>query len=353
MNIQIVKNKNRKQKPDVNELGFGNYFTDHMFIMDYNDGKWGDYRIVPYENISISPANMVFHYSLSTFEGLKAYKTKDGDINLFRPMMNIERMNRSNERIAMAKLDSEAAMQGMIELLKIDKEWIPNVPGTAMYIRPFTIAADVFVGVRPSITYQFYIILSPVGSYYKEGMSPTKIYVEKKYVRSVKGGTGSIKTGGNYAGSMLAQVEAKEKGYSQVLWLDGIEKKYIEEVGTSNVFFVIGDEVITPELSGSILPGITRDSVIILLKKMGIKITERKITLDEIFKASKEGVLKEAFASGTAAVISPIGLLATDEERITINNHEIGKLSQNLYDTLTGIQYGDIEDEFDWIVKVI
>jgi branched-chain amino acid aminotransferase len=352
MEIKITRTNKPKSKPDIDSLGFGNYFTDHMFVMDYLNGKWVNHRIVPYENLSISPANMVFHYSMSTFEGLKAYKTKSGDINLFRPMMNMERLNRSNERMALAKFDTEDAMQALKELLKIDEDWIPTKPGTSMYIRPFVIAADALLGVKPSQTFQFYIILSPVGSYYKEGMNPTKIYVEKKYVRTVKGGTGAIKTGGNYSGSILAQIEAKEKGFAQVLWLDGVERKYVEEVGTSNAFFVIGDEVLTPELTGSILPGITRDSVIALCKKMGRKMTERRITLDEVFEAHKKGTLKEAFATGTAAVISPIGLLATDEKSIVINGGEIGCLSQKLYDTLTGMQYGEIKDDLGWIVKV-
>ena len=352
MEIKITRTDKPKPKPDMDQLGFGNYFSDHMFVMDYINGKWVNHRIVPYGNLSISPANMVFHYSMSTFEGLKAYKTKNGDINLFRPMMNMERLNRSNERMALAKFDVNEAMQGMKTLLKVDEDWIPVKPGTSMYIRPFVIAADSYLGVRPSQTFQFYIILSPVGSYYKEGMNPTKIYVEKKYVRTVKGGTGAVKAGGNYAGSMLAQIEAKDKGFAQVLWLDGVERKYVEEVGTSNVFFVIGDEIVTPELSGSILPGITRDSVIALLKKMGRKMIERKISLDEVLEAHKNGQLKEAFATGTAAVISPIGLLATDEKSIVINGGEIGYLSQKLYDTLTGMQYGEIEDDLGWIVKV-
>jgi branched-chain amino acid aminotransferase len=352
MEIKITRTDEPKQKPDMDSLGFGNYFTDHMFVMDYINGKWVDHRIIPYGNLNISPANMVFHYSMSTFEGLKAYRAKNGDINLFRPMMNMERMNRSNERMALAKFDVNDAMQALKELLRIDEDWIPSKSGTSMYIRPFVIAADSYIGVRPSQTFQFYIILSPVGSYYKEGMNPTKIYVEKKYVRTVKGGTGAVKAGGNYAGSMLAQIEAKEKGFAQVLWLDGVERKYIEEVGTSNVFFVIGDETVTPELSGSILPGITRDSVIALLKKMGRKVTERQIALDEVFEAHKNGQLKEAFATGTAAVISPIGLLATDEKSIVINGGEIGHISQMLYDTLTGMQYGEIKDDLGWIVKV-
>jgi branched-chain amino acid aminotransferase len=352
MEIKVTRTNDPKPRPDPDSLGFGNYFTDHMFIMDWADNEWKNHRIVPYEDLRISPANMVFHYALTTFEGLKAYKTKNGDVNLFRPLMNMERLNRSNERMTLACFDPGEAMQALKALLKTDLDWIPDRPGTAMYIRPFVIAGDSYLGVRPSKTFQFYIILSPVGSYYSEGLNPTKIYVEKKYVRSVKGGTGEVKTGGNYAASMLAQIEAKKKGFSQVLWIDGVERKYVEEVGTSNVFFVIDDEVVTPELSGSILPGITRDSVIRLLKKKGIKVTERRISIDEIFEVGKRGSLTEAFATGTAAVISPIGVLATDEKSIVINNEDIGELSQMLYDTLTGIQYGEIPDEFGWIEKL-
>lgn len=352
MEIKIIKTDTPKQKPAPEELGFGNHFTDHMFVMNYRNGNWQDHRIIPYGDIPMSPASMVLHYALTTFEGLKAYRTKQGEINLFRPRMNMRRLNQSNYRMTLATFDEDEALEAIKTLIRTDEDWVPDQPGTALYIRPFVIASDTYIGVRPSNTFAFYVILSPVGSYYKEGMNPTRIYVEKKYVRSVPGGTGMIKAGGNYAGSMRAQIEAKEKGYSQVLWLDGIEKKYIEEVGTSNVFFAMEDEIITPELSGTILSGITRDSVIQILRKIGYKVTERKIGISEIFEGQKKGILKEAFATGTAAVISPIGVLATDDESITINCGEIGDLSRKLYDTLTGIQYGEIRDEFGWIEKV-
>ena len=354
MNISITKTTNPKQKPDQNNLGFGTYFTDHMFIMDYTEGKgWHDPRIVPYAPLEMDPASMVLHYGQAIFEGLKAYKAKIGHILLFRPYKNMARVNSSNDRLVIPRIDEDFAVQAIKDLVNVDSDWIPDAPGTSLYIRPFIIATDPFLGVRPSDTYKFIVILSPVGAYYKEGINPVKIYVESNYVRAVKGGLGFAKTVANYASSLKAQVEAKHSGYTQVLWLDGIEKKYIEEVGTMNVFFKIDGEVITPSLEGSILPGITRMSTIELLKKSGMKVTERRISIQELYDAHAAGKLDEAFGTGTAAVISPIGEFNWDGKVITVNGGKIGPVAQQVYDTITGIQSGDQEDTFGWtqIVK--
>jgi len=352
--IKIDKNNSPKQKPaDQNKLGFGQIFSDHMFIMDYTEGMgWHDPRIVPYAPLLLDPATMVFHYGQAIFEGLKAYKAKDGRILLFRPRKNMERVNISNDRICIPPIDVDFAVQAVKTLVDLDKDWIPEAEGTSLYIRPFIIATDPFLGVRPSNTYKFMIILSPVGAYYPEGLNPVKIYVENFYVRAVKGGIGFAKTPGNYAASLKAQMEAKEKGYTQVLWLDGVEKKYIEEVGTMNVFFKIKGEVVTPALEGSILAGITRDSTIEMLKHWGIKVTERRITIQEIYDAHANGTLEEAFGTGTAAVISPIGEFNWNGNIITLNNGKIGELSSKLYNTITGIQNGSLEDPLGWTVNV-
>lgn len=354
LNIHYEQTKEKKIKPDYSKLGFGNYFTDHMFIMNYTEGKgWYDPRIIPYQNISISPAAKVFHYGQEMFEGLKAYKSPNGDILLFRPEKNIERMNTTNQRICIPELDPDDALQAIRSIVKYDIDWVPDLPGTSLYIRPFIIATDDQLGVHIAKNYLFIIILSPVGSYYPTGINPVKIYIENEYVRAVKGGTGFAKIGGNYAASLIAQHNAEKLGYAQVLWLDGIEHKYIDEVGAMNVFFVIGDEIVTPRLDeGSILPGVTRNSCIELLKYWGYKTTERKLALTEVLEAYKAGKLKEAFGTGTAAVISPIGELNNNGEIFILNDNKIGPISQKLYDNLTGVQWGKIEDKFGWSVKV-
>lgn len=352
-NINITRTNNPKNKPDQNNLAFGKYFTDHMFIMDYNPEKgWHDARIIPYGPLSIDPSSMVLHYGQAIFEGLKAYKAADGRILLFRPEKNMQRVNISNDRLCIPQINVDNAVQAIKELVKVDADWIPTLPGTSLYIRPFIIATDDSLGVRPSNTYKFMIILSPVGAYYKEGINPVKIYVENNYVRAVKGGIGFAKTPGNYAASIKSQMEAKELGYTQVLWLDGVERKYVEEVGTMNVFFKIDGEVITPELNGSILAGVTRDSAIELLREQGYKVTERKLPIAEVFEAHKAGKLDEAFGTGTAAVISPIGELNWDGNVIKINNGEIGEVSHKVYDTITGIQSGSTDDKFGWTQEV-
>ena len=355
LNIKYELVANRKEKPDFNKLGFGKYFTDHMFIMDYNEGMgWHDARVVPYQNLSIDPACMVFHYAQEMFEGLKAYRTPTGEIQLFRPDKNIERMNNTNERLCIPKIDPADALEAIKALVSVEAEWVPNVEGTSLYIRPFIIATDVQLGVHPSKSYKFMIILSPVGAYYAEGIKPVKIFVEREYVRAVRGGTGFAKIGGNYAASLIGQEKAEKMGYSQVLWLDGIEHKYIDEVGAMNVFFVIDGVVVTPALNeGNILPGVTRASCIKLLTSMGYKVEERKLAIDEVVEAYKAGKLNEAFGTGTAAVVSPMGLLDDGENKMVINNGEIGEIAQKLYDTLTGIQWGKREDSFGWIVKVL
>ncbi|MDR2939618.1 MAG: branched-chain amino acid aminotransferase [Clostridiales bacterium] len=352
MDIKIEHNKNLKVKPDQSNLGFGKYFTDHMFIMDYKNGAWCDARIIPYAPLELDPAVMVLHYGQAVFEGLKCYRAKGGGLNLFRPEKNFERLNKSDERLCIPQLDVDFAIKSLKELIKIDESWVPSEPGTSLYIRPFVIATEIGVGVHPSSEYMFIIILSPVGAYYKEGLNPVKICIENEYVRAVRGGIGFTKATANYASSLKGQEKAKGLGYSQVLWLDGVERKYIEEVGTMNVFFKIGGEVITPELNGSILPGITRDSVIEMLRVHGIKVVERKIAVSEIFEAAREGKLEEAFGTGTAAVISPIGEFSMGGEKVSINNGKIGSLSQKLYDNLTGVQYGAIEDHFNWITTI-
>lgn len=352
--ITIERTQHPKQKPtDQTRLGFGNYYTDHMFLMNYDEGKgWHDPRIVPYGPIELDPAAMCLHYGQEVFEGLKAYRTEDGRILLFRPDRNMARLNSSNERLCIPAIDEAFAVEAIKKLVSVDQDWIPTAEGTSLYIRPFIFATEAQVGVHPAQELLFAIILSPVGAYYPEGLNPVKIYVEDKYVRAVRGGMGYTKTGGNYAASLKAQDEAEKVGYTQVLWLDGVERKYIEEVGTMNVFFVIDDEIVTPELQGSILPGVTRMSCIELLKKQGYKVSERRLSIEEVAKAADAGKLKEAFGSGTAAVISPVGELKWDEKVMTINNGEIGTISQHLYDTLTGIQWGKLPDPYGWTVEV-
>ncbi|GKU82877.1 branched-chain amino acid aminotransferase [Niallia sp. NCCP-28] len=351
--ITVTLAAEKKPKPDASTLVFGKTFTDHMFMMDYTEGRgWHDAQILPYQPITLDPASVIFHYGQTVFEGMKAYLTKEGKVLLFRPEKNMERLNKSNERLCIPAIDEEFALSALKQLISVDKEWIPTEEGTSLYIRPFIISTQPYLGVAASVSYKFMIILSPVGSYYKEGVKPVKIFVENEYVRAVSGGTGSAKTAGNYAASLKAQQIAAEKGYSQVLWLDGVEKKYIEEVGAMNVFFKINGEIVTPMLNGSILEGVTRGSIIELLKYWNIPVTERKITVEEIFEAHKNGELEEAFGTGTAAVISPIGEFFWNEQVIVLNNNETGELAKKLYDTITNIQNGKIEDPFDWTVEV-
>lgn len=352
--IRIERTGSPKTKPaDVSKLGFGNYFTDHMFMMEYHADKgWHDPRIVPYGPLSLDPAAMCLHYGQEVFEGMKAYRTPEGKVVLFRPEKNMARLNLSNRRLCIPEVDEQLAVEAVKQLVALDADWIPDGPDTALYIRPFIIATEPHVGVHPASQLMFIIIMSPVGPYYPEGLDPVKIYVEQRYVRAVRGGTGYVKTAANYAASLKAQQEAAEKGYTQVLWLDGVERKYIEEVGTMNVFFQLGDEIVTPELTGSVLGGITRMSVIELLRSWGYTVNERLLSLEQVLQAAQSGQLVEAFGTGTAAVISPIGELHVDGQSIVINGGQIGQLAQKLYDTITGIQNGRIPDPFGWVVPV-
>ena len=352
LDIKITKTTNPKAKPE-GPLGFGKVFTDHMFIMNYTNGiGWHDPRIVPYQDLTLSPASMVFHYGQEMFEGLKAYKGEDGKSYLFRPDMNGKRTNNTNDRICIPQIPVEDFVQAVKAVVKVDEDWIPTDPGTSLYIRPFIIATEPFLGVHVSETFLFMIIMSPSGAYYEEGLKPVGIWIEDDYVRAVKGGMGYAKTGGNYAASLAAQVKAHDGGYSQVLWLDGVERKYIEEVGAMNIFFKIDGKIVTPELNGSILPGITRDSVLTICRDWGLPVEERKISVDELLEAQKAGKLEECVGSGTAAVISPVGKLRYKDEVMTIGNGEIGEISQKIYDAVTGIQLGKLEDKFGWRVEV-
>lgn len=351
--IKIEYAKTKKEKPSPDELQFGTVFTDHMFMMDYSEEDgWFNPRIVPYQPITLDPATIVLHYGQMVFEGLKAYIGADGAVKLFRPEKNMERLNHSNDRLCIPKIDEEFALEAIKKLIKIDQDWIPTAEGTSLYIRPFIFATEPTLNVVSSSEYRFMIILSPVGSYYKEGINPVKILVENEYIRAAIGGTGTAKTAGNYAASLKAQENAERQGYAQVLWLDGIERKYVEEVGSMNIFFKINGEVITPALNGSILPGVTRDSVLHLLNHWNVPVTERRISMEELEEAYEEGLLEEVFGTGTAAVISPVGELSWGDKKFVINNGQTGELSQRLYHTLTGIQLGKEEDIFNWIIKV-
>ncbi|MEG2349467.1 MAG: branched-chain amino acid aminotransferase [Hungatella sp.] len=352
--IKIEKTTCPKEKPGKDDpLVFGTIFTDHMFVMDYIEGQgWIDPRVIPYQALELQPSAMVFHYGQEMFEGLKAYKAVDGRILLFRPDKNIERANRSNRRLCIPQIPEDLFLEALKTVVKMDEDWIPSYEGTSLYIRPFVIATDPFLGVRPSNTYKFIIILSPVGAYYASGINPVKIWIEDEYVRAVKGGIGEAKTGGNYVASLASQVKAHDAGYSQVLWLDGVHRKYIEEVGAMNIFFKINGTVITPELNGSILPGVTRNSVLTLCREWGIPVEERQISVDEVVAAAKSGAMEECFGTGTAAVVSPVGELRYEEEKMEIGDGRIGEVTHRIYDTITGIQLGKIKGPKGWSVEV-
>ena len=352
--ISITRAAELKKKPqDESKLGFGHYFTDHMFLMDYEEGRgWYNARIVPYADFALDPASMVLHYGQAIFEGSKCYRTPDVGLQLFLPEANLARMTRSAQRMCMPALDEETALEGLKELIRLEADWVPHSPGTSLYIRPTMISMDVHLGVHASKTYLFFIILSPVGSYYKDGLKPVGIYVEDQYVRAVRGGTGFTKCAGNYAASILAGDIAEKKGYSQVLWLDGVEQKYIEEVGSMNMMFAYGNRIVTPALNGSILPGITRDSILTLARQLGYETEETRLPIADIFADAKSGKLTEAFGTGTAAVISPVGKLCWENDEVIIGNGDIGPVSQKLYDTLTGIQYGRLPDENHWCMRL-
>jgi len=342
-----------KAKPDENSLGFGQHMADHMFVMQYDEKVgWHDAVIKPYGNFSLDPAAMVLHYGQEIFEGLKAYRGHDDKIFLFRPTDNLKRMNVSAARMCMPEIPVEDVFNGLKKLIALDKDWVPRADGATLYIRPTMIASEAGLGVRPAKRYIFFIINCPVGAYYPEGFNPVKIFVTDKYVRAVAGGVGNVKTGGNYAASIMAAVEAQKQGYTQVLWLDAIERRYIEEVGTSNIFFLIDDELITPPLTGSILPGITRDSVLRLTRDWGLKVSEKRIPIDEVLAANEKGNLQEIFGTGTAAVISPVGELNYKGQVCTINKGKTGDLARKLFDELQAIQNGHKKDPYGWVIEV-
>ncbi len=351
--LEKIAEDNKKKKPPEDDLGFGVHFTDHMFWMKWDKTSgWHDAKICPYQDFAMSPAAMVFHYGQAIFEGLKAYRGRDGQLFLFRARDNFIRMNSSAVRMNMPRIQDEKILKALKALIYLDREWVPRAEGTTLYIRPTMMAVEPALGVRPATEYYFFIIMSPVGAYYAEGCSPTRIFVSDEYVRAVKGGVGEAKTVGNYAASLYVSERAKKLGCTQVLWLDGCEHKYVEEVGASNIFFKINDTLITPSLDGAILSGITRDSVIQLASSWGVDVVERKISIDEVLEANENGSLQEAFGTGTAAVISPVGELLYKEKSYVINNGKTGKLAAKLFAELQAIQYGNGEDKFNWILRV-
>lgn len=352
--IKLELTKNPKEKPaDQSKLGFGRIFTDHMYVMDYHEGQgWHDPKIIPYQPISLEPSAMVFHYAQEMFEGLKAYHTPDGRVLLFRPDRNIQRAENSCKRLCIPPVPQEDFLNALKTLVSVEKDWIPTAPGTSLYIRPFIIATDESLGVHPSHSYKFIIILSPSGAYYASGLNPVKIWIEDDYVRAVRGGIGEAKAGGNYAASLKAQVKGEAGGYAQVLWLDGVERKYIEEVGSMNIFFKIAGKVVTPQLNGSILPGVTRATCLDLCRAWGMEVEERRVSVEELVAAARNGSLEECWGSGTAAVISPVGTLRYENDVMEISGGGIGPVSKRLYDTVTGIQTGKLEDAHGWTVEV-
>ena len=353
MELTITKTQNPKTMPPESELGFGKHFTDHMLIVEWESEKgWYDAKIVPFGRIDLHPASTVLHYGAEIFEGLKAYRREDGGVQLFRPMENVKRMNRSAERMSLPTMDEEMMLGLIEEFVKLEERFVPKSFGTSLYLRPFLFGNDECLGVHAVHRATFMLIASPSGSYYKEGINPVGIMIENEDVRTVRGGTGYAKCGGNYAASTRAGERAAKKGYSQVLWLDGVERKYIEEVGAMNVMFKIGGKVITPKLTGSILPGITRKSCIEVLQNAGYEVEERLFSLDELVAALESGALEEAWGTGTAAVVSPIGKLAIGEKEYIVGGGKIGETTKYLYDTLTGIQWGKLPDTFGWVRKL-
>ena len=354
MEIKFLETNELKKKPeDESNLGFGTIFSDYMFLMRYTEGQgWHDAEIKKYEDFKVSPAATVFHYGQEVFEGLKAYRQVNGDIALFRAKDNFRRLNNSAKRLAMPQIDEEFAHRALRELVKIEQDWVPHEKGTSLYIRPNYMGMDPFIGVSAAKEYVFYIMTGPVGAYYAHGLAPVRILIEKEYVRAAKGGMGFAKTAGNYAASLIAGVEAHEKRCDQVLWLDAEERKYVEEVGSMNMMFVIDGKLVTPDLDGSILPGITRASVIAIARDMGITVEERRISIDEVIETAKSGAMSEAFGTGTAAVVSPVGEFVYGDETVTVSGGKMGKLALEFYDILTGIQYGEIKDRFGWTEKI-
>lgn len=343
-----------KRKPCCDALEFGKTFTDHMLLVSYDSEQgWYNPVIKPYQPIAIEPAASCLHYGQLVFEGMKAFRSSTGTVSLFRPTYHMERLNESSNRMCIPPIPEDVFLSYIKQLIKIDRDWVPEKEGTSLYVRPFILATEPTLAVKESETFLFMTILSPVGSYYKDGLKPIDIYVEDEYVRAVKGGTGMVKTAGNYAGAFKTQDKATKNGFAQVLWLDAIEKKYIEEVGLMNVFFVLQDKIITPSLDGTILPGVTRNSTLTILKDKGYQVEERKITIDEIIGYLKDGSLKEIFGTGTAAVICAIGSITYKEETYIIHGREIGEISLMIYNTITGIQTGLLEDCYGWNEPIV
>lgn len=348
--ITIQKTEeNRIGQVDLENPGFGRVFSDHMLEVEYRDGGWQEPAIKPYGPVEITPSLNTLHYGQSVFEGMKAYYVNEEMVNLFRPEKNYERMVRSCERICIPPIDRDVFFQGLEILIKLDQEWVPRKDGNSLYIRPFACAWDPVIAAKASESYRFYIITSPVGAYYAD---PVRLVTSQKYVRAVKGGTGEAKTAGNYAGSLYPARQAQKRGFDQVLWLDALEHKYVEEVGTMNIFFLIDHIMITPPLGGTILPGVTRDSVIQLARSWNMEVHERRITIDEVMEAGKNGTLQEVFGTGTAAVISPVKEIHHREQSVSVHETGRGPLGQKLYDTITGIQSGRLDDPFGWVYPV-
>lgn len=351
--IQITKTTAPKAKPDESALGFGKYYTDHMLIIDYTAGiGWHDARIVPFGNLALHPAAVVLHYGMEIFEGLKAYRRPDGRVQLFRPMENVRRMNNSARRLALPTMDEELGLEALRTFVELEQDWVPSAPGTSLYLRPFLYASEPNLALHAVHEATYVLIASPVGSYFPDGLKPVRIMIENSDVRAVRGGTGEAKCGGNYAAATRAGDVAETKGYSQVLWLDGVERKYIEEVGAMNVMFKIAGEIVTPKLTGSILPGITRKSAIELLKHQGVNVSERLLSVAELTEACEKGTLEEAWGIGTAAIISPIGVLNYGGQDYVINGGEIGPFAQKLYDDLSAIQWGRGDDPLGWTMLI-
>ena len=351
--IRITKTAQPKAKPKDTDLGFGTEFTDHMFLCNFHEGKgWYDPRIEPYGPLALDPAAAFLHYGQGLFEGLKAFRGTDGTVRLFRPDQHVARLSRTAEKMCIPAPDPELVVRSFTTLVHLDRDWVPSTIGTSLYIRPTIIASEPYLGVRPANEYLYFVILSAVGAYYPEGMAPVKIKVVDTHVRAVAGGLGDAKTAANYAASLRAAEDAKHEGFTQVLWLDGVHRRYVEEVGTMNIMMLVGDEIVTPPLAGTILAGVTRDSVLALLREWGLRVSERPIAIDDVVGAANDGTLREVWGTGTAAVISPVGELAYQGARIVVNGGGIGPLTQKLYDTIVGIQYGTTPDSHGWTVEV-
>ena len=345
----ITPTTSPKQKPADDSLAFGKVLTDHMFLMNYEEGKgWFNPRIEPYGPLSLDPATSVLHYGQAIFDGLKAFRGADGQIRLFRPDRHAQRFNRSAQLMCLPELPVDIIRESFDALVGLDHDWVPRKAGTSLYLRPTIIATDVMLGVHPAHSCLYFLILSPVGSYYREGVKPVRILASDKHVRAVRGGTGEAKTAANYAQSLSGQRDAAAAGYTQVLYLDGVHRRYLDEVGTMNIMVRLGDEVITPPLAGTILDGVTRNSALQLMRDWGLKVSERQIGIDEVMEAGRSGALREMWGTGTAAVVSPVGTLGYKGEDVTINGGETGELTQKLYDAITAIQYGRSNDPHGW-----